>query len=96
MAVDVTERLQREQTWAALHELATAVARSVAPVDIAERVAAILQRLFSVDSAAVVRFTGAATADIVAMAPRLPPEIKRTQDFGPEDSSAVARVASFR
>lgn len=93
VAVDVTERLQREQTWAALHEIATAVARSVAPVDIAERVAAILQRLFSVDSAAVVRFTGAGSADIVAMAPGLPPEIKRAQDFGPEDSSAVARVA---
>jgi diguanylate cyclase (GGDEF)-like protein/PAS domain S-box-containing protein len=93
VAVDVTERLQREKTWAALHEIATAVARSAAPMDVAERVASILKRLFSVDSAAVVRFTGANTAEIVAMAPILPPEISRTQTFAPGDSSAVARVA---
>lgn len=56
VAVDITERRQREQTWAALHSIATAIARSAAPLDVAERVASVLKDLFSVDSAAVVRF----------------------------------------
>lgn len=93
VAVDITDRLQREQTWAALHEIATAVARSAAPLDIAARVAAILQRLFAVDSAAVVRFTGSRSASIIAMAPRLPPEVDRAQTFAPGDRSAAATVA---
>ncbi|WP_146068892.1 diguanylate cyclase [Arthrobacter sp. ZGTC131] len=93
VAVDITDRLQRERTWAALHEIATAVARSAAPLDISVRVAAILQRLFAVDSAAVVRFTGSRSADIVAMAPRLPAEVDRVQTFAPGDTSAAATVA---
>ncbi|CAI3804500.1 sensor domain-containing diguanylate cyclase [Pseudarthrobacter sp. MM222] len=93
VAVDITERQQREHTWAALHEIATAVARSAAPLDIAERVASVLKDLFSVDSAAVVRFSEGLQGEIVAMAPVLPPEISRMQTFAPGDSSASAMVA---
>ena len=93
VAVDITERRQREQTWAALHSIATAIARSAAPLDVAERVASVLKDLFSVDSAAVVRFSENHQAEIVSMAPLLPPEISRMQTFAPGDSSAAARVA---
>ena len=93
VAVDVTERLQQQQVWEALHELATEVARNAAPADISERVAAILRDLFNVDSAAVVRFTGASSAEIVAMAPTLPPTLSRRQIFAPTDESATVRVA---
>lgn len=93
VAVDVTERLQREQTWAALHEIATAVARNAAPASIAEQVAVIVRSLFEVDSAAVVRLTGATSAEIVAMAPTLPPTLSRKHDFLPTDASATVRVA---
>jgi len=93
VAVDITHRLQQEQTWAALHEIATAVARSAAPADISEQVAFIVRDLFSVDSAAVVRFTGAMSAEIVAMAPALPPTLSREHDFSPTDTSATVRVA---
>ena len=72
VAVDVTERLQQEQTWAALHEIATAVARNAAPEDISVQLAFILRDLFAVDSAAVVRYTGPLSAEIVAMAPAMP------------------------
>ncbi|WP_445155460.1 sensor domain-containing diguanylate cyclase [Arthrobacter sp. Hor0625] len=94
VAVDVTDRLQQEETWAALHEIATAVARNAAPADISERVAFILRDLFAVDSAAVVRFTGALSAEIVAMAPALPPTLDRTQVFSLSDTSATVRVAA--
>ena len=93
VAVDVTDRLQQEQTWAALHEIATAVARNAAPAAISEQVAFIVRDLFHVDSAAVVRFTGALSAEIVAMAPALPPTLSRTHVFSPTDSSATVRVA---
>jgi diguanylate cyclase (GGDEF)-like protein/PAS domain S-box-containing protein len=93
VAVDVTERLQREQTWAALHEIATAVARNAAPASIAEQVALIVRSLFEVDSAAVVRLTGASSAEIVAMAPDLPPTLSRKHIFSPTDTSATVRVA---
>ena len=93
VAVDVTERLQQQQVWEALHELATEVARNAAPADISERVAEILRDLFNVDSAAVVRFTGASSAEIVAMAPTLPPTLSRRQIFAPTDESATVRVA---
>jgi diguanylate cyclase (GGDEF)-like protein/PAS domain S-box-containing protein len=93
VAVDVTERLQQQQVWEALHEIATAVARNAAPADISERVAAIVRELFNVDSAAVVRFTGASSAEIVAMAPALPPTLSRRHIFTPTDESATARVA---
>ncbi len=93
VAVDITERLQQQQVWEALHELATAVARNAAPADISERVAAIVRELFNVDSAAVVRFTGASSAEIVAMAPTLPPTLSRRQIFTPTDESATVRVA---
>ncbi|WP_208751032.1 diguanylate cyclase [Arthrobacter sp. PM3] len=93
VAVDVTERLQQQQVWEALHEIATAVARNAAPADIAERVAAIVRELFNVDSAAVVRFTGASSAEIVAMAPALPPTLSRRHIFAPTDESATVRVA---
>lgn len=93
VAVDVTERLQQQQVWQALHELATEVARNAAPEDISARVAAIVRDLFNVDSAAVVRFTGASSAEIVAMAPTLPPTLSRRQIFAPTDESATVRVA---
>ena len=93
VAVDVTERLQQQQVWEALHEIATAVARNAAPADISERVAAIVRELFNVDSAAVVRFTGASSAEIVAMAPALPPTLSRRHIFAPTDESATVRVA---
>jgi diguanylate cyclase (GGDEF)-like protein/PAS domain S-box-containing protein len=93
VAVDVTERLQQQQVWEALHEIATAVARNAAPADISERVAAIVRQLFNVDSAAVVRFTGASSAEIVAMAPTLPPTLSRHHIFAPTDESATVRVA---
>ncbi|WP_427134387.1 sensor domain-containing diguanylate cyclase [Pseudarthrobacter sp. S9] len=93
VAVDITERLQQEQTWAALHEIATAVARNAAPADISEQVAFIVRSLFGVDSAAVVRFTGASSAEIVAMAPALPPTLSRKHIFSPTDASATVRVA---
>ncbi|MGO4804389.1 diguanylate cyclase [Arthrobacter sp. 2MCAF15] len=93
VAVDVTERLQQQQVWQALHELATEVARNAAPEAISERVAAIVRDLFNVDSAAVVRFTGASSAEIVAMAPTLPPTLSRRQIFAPTDESATVRVA---
>ena len=93
VAVDVTERLQQQQVWEALHEIATAVARNAAPADISERVAAIVRELFSVDSAAVVRFTGPSSAEIVAMAPALPPTLSRRHIFAPTDESATVRVA---
>lgn len=93
VAVDITHRLQQEQTWAALHEIATAVARNAAPADISEQVAFIVRDLFNVDSAAVVRFTGALSAEIVAMAPALPPTLSREHVFSPTDSSATVRVA---
>jgi len=94
VAVDVTDRLQQEQTWAALHEIATAVARNAAPADISERVAFILRDLFTVDSAAVVRLTGPLSAEIVAMAPALPPTLNRTHVFSLTDTSATVRVAA--
>lgn len=93
VAVDVTDRLRQEQTWAALHEIATAVARNAAPAAISEQVAFIVRELFQVDSAAVVRFTGALSAEIVAMAPALPPTLSRTHVFSPTDISATVRVA---
>ncbi|MGO4121027.1 sensor domain-containing diguanylate cyclase [Arthrobacter sp. YAF16] len=93
VAVDVTDRLRQEQTWAALHEIATAVARNAAPAAISEQVAFIVRDLFQVDSAAVVRFTGALSAEIVAMAPALPPTLSRTHVFSPTDISATVRVA---
>ena len=93
VAVDVTERLRQEKTWAGLHEIATAVARSAAPSDIAERVAAIVRSIFDVDSAAVVRFTGPCAAEIIAMAPDLPPTLSRRHIFAPTDASATVRVA---
>ena len=93
VAVDITERLQQQQVWEALHEIATAVARNAAPADISERVAAIVRELFNVDSAAVVRFTGATSAEIVAMAPSLPPTLSRRHIFAPTDESATVRVA---
>ncbi len=93
VAVDITERLQQQQVWQALHEIATEVARNAAPADISERVAAIVRELFHVDSAAVVRFTGASSAEIVAMAPVLPPTLSRRQIFAPTDESATVRVA---
>lgn len=93
VAVDVTERLQQQQVWEALHEIATAVARNAAPADISERVAAIVRELFNVDSAAVVRFTGPSSAEIVAMAPSLPPTLSRRHIFAPTDESATVRVA---
>ncbi|MEW9873087.1 diguanylate cyclase [Arthrobacter sp. HS15c] len=93
VALDITDRVHREKTWAALHDIATAVARSASPEDVATRVAAVLRRLFSVDSAAVVRFAGDSQAEIVAMAPELPANVSRTHQLTPEDSSATARVA---
>ncbi len=93
VAVDVTERRQQEKTWAALHEIATAVARSEAPADIAGQVASIVRSLFDVDSAAVTRLTGPTSAEIVAMAPSLPPTLSRKHIFAPTDSSATVRVA---
>jgi len=93
VAVDVTERLQQQQVWEALHEIATAVARNAAPADISERVAAIVRELFNVDSAAVVRFTGPSSAEIVAMAPTLPRTLSRRHIFAPTDESATVRVA---
>jgi diguanylate cyclase (GGDEF)-like protein len=56
-------------------------------------VAAIVRDLFDVDSAAVIRFTGATSAEIVAMAPTLPPTLSRRQIFTPTDESATVRVA---
>lgn len=93
VAVDITERLQQQQVWQALHEIATEVARNAAPADISERVAVIVRDLFNVDSAAVVRFTGASSAEIVAMAPSMPATLSRRQIFAPTDESATARVA---
>ncbi len=93
VAMDVTERRQQEQTWSALHEIATAVARSQAPSEIAEQVAVIVRMLFEVDSASVIRLTGPTTAEIVAMAPSIPPTLSRTQIFSPDDTSAAVRVA---
>lgn len=93
VAVDVTERMQREEAWAALHDIATDVARNAAPEAIADRVASIVRSLFSIDTAAVVRFTGPTTAEIIAMSPALPPTLSRKQTFGPGDVSAAARVA---
>ena len=93
VAVDITERLQQQKVWEALHEIATEVARNAAPAAISERVAAIVRDLFNVDSAAVVRFTGASSAEIVAMAPTLPPTLSRRQIFAPTDESATVRVA---
>ena len=93
VAVDITERLQQQKVWEALHEIATEVARNAAPAAISERVAAIVRDLFNVDSAAVVRFTGASSAEIVAMAPTLPPTLSRRQIFAPTDESATIRVA---
>ncbi len=93
VAVDVTERRQQEKTWAALHEIATAVARSEAPTDIASQVASIVRTLFDVDSAAVTRLTGPTSAEIVAMAPSLPSTLSRKHIFAPTDSSATVRVA---
>ncbi|RNL49913.1 diguanylate cyclase [Arthrobacter oryzae] len=93
VAMDVTERLQQERTWAALHEIATAVARSEAPADIAGQVASIVRSLFDVDSAAVTRVTGPTSAEIVAMAPIRPPTLSRKHIFSANDSSATVRVA---
>ncbi|MDI3241104.1 diguanylate cyclase [Arthrobacter sp. AL08] len=93
VAVDVTARRQQEKTWAALHEIATAVARSEAPAEIAGQVAAIVRTLFDVDSAAVARLTGPTSAEIVSMAPVLPPTLSRTHIFTATDSSATVRVA---
>lgn len=93
VAVDITDRLRQEHMWSGLHEIATAVARNAAPAAISERVAFIVRDLFSVDSAAVVRFTGPLAAEIVAMAPALPPTLSRTHVFSPTDISATVRVA---
>ncbi|HET8880518.1 MAG TPA: diguanylate cyclase [Arthrobacter sp.] len=93
VAVDITDRLQQEQTWAALHEIATAVARNAAPEDISVQLAFIIRDLFAVDSAAVVRLTGPLSAEIVAMAPALPPTLSREHVFALTDVSATVRVA---
>lgn len=93
VAMDVTERLRQEKTWAGLHEIATAVARNAAPADIADRVAVIVRSIFDVDSAAVARFTGPWSAEVVAMAPAIPPTLSRLHIFSATDASATVRVA---
>ncbi len=93
VAVDVTERLQQQQIWEALHQIATAVARNEAPAAISEQVAVIVRELFAVDSAAVVRFTGPTSAEVIAMAPAMPPTLSRKHIFSPTDESANVRVA---
>jgi diguanylate cyclase (GGDEF)-like protein/PAS domain S-box-containing protein len=93
VAVDVTERRRQEKTWAGLHEISSAIARNAAPGDIAEQVAAVVRSIFDVDSAAVTRFTGPLAAEIVAMAPALPPVLSRRHTFTPTDAPATVRVA---
>ena len=93
VAVDVTERRRQEKTWAGLHEISTAVARNAAPEDIVDQVAAVVRLIFDVDSAAVTRFTGPWSAEIVAMAPALPSALSRRHVFSAADAPATVRVA---
>ena len=93
VAVDVTERRRQEKTWAGLHEISSAIARNAAPDDIAEQVAAVVRSIFDVDSAAVTRFTGPLAAEIVAMAPALPPALSRRHTYQATDAPASVRVA---
>ncbi|HSO17468.1 MAG TPA: diguanylate cyclase [Arthrobacter sp.] len=93
VAVDVTERRRQEKTWAGLHEISSAIARNAAPADIAEQVAAVVRSIFDVDSAAVTRFTGPLAAEIVAMAPALPPALSRCHTYKETDAPATVRVA---
>jgi len=93
VALEVTERRQSEATWAALHEVATAVARSTAPLDVAQRIASVLRQIFQIDTAAVLRFTGTDEAEIVAMAPERPATLDPVMTFGAGDTSATALVA---
>lgn len=93
VAVDVTDRLRQEKTWAGLHAISTAVARNATPDDIADQVAAVVRSIFDVDSAAVSRFTAPLVAEIVAMAPAHPPSLSRRHAFAPSDAPATVRVA---
>ncbi len=94
VAVEVTERQRHEATWAALHEIATTVARGASPQDVAERIALSLRSLLRIDSAAVIRFTSPDTGEIVAMAPDRPPGLSQHLTFTPGESSSVSRVAA--
>lgn len=69
VAMDITKARQREQSWAALHEISTAVARSEDTASVTAKVSEVLRRLFLVDNASVIRFAPSGSVQIVAVSP---------------------------
>jgi len=95
LATDITESRRSERTWAALHEIATEVARSDdGPQQIAKRIADALCSVFEVDTAAVLKFAAADRAAVLAMSPQHLPGLPQDLVFAPGDKSAVALVAT--
>jgi diguanylate cyclase (GGDEF)-like protein/PAS domain S-box-containing protein len=93
IAQDVTAQRRTQASWAALHEIATSVARNAAPEMIVTQIAISLKDIFNVHTSAVVRFAGREAGDIVAMAPSQPESVPQRLHFRPEDWSATAQVA---
>ena len=92
LAQDVTDERRNERSWAALHAIATAVARKEDPHAVAQRIAESLHDVFGVDSAWVVRFTGPVSGETMARAPLSPGDVPRMLDLPPGDASALAQV----
>ncbi|MGZ4436944.1 MAG: sensor domain-containing diguanylate cyclase [Nocardioidaceae bacterium] len=92
LAQDVTEERRNERSWAALHAIATAVARNEDPYGIAQRIADSLHDVFAVDTAAVVRFTGPTSGESLALAPAGALSLSPLLELLPDDVSALAKV----
>lgn len=91
-AFDITDERRNEQTWTALHAIATDVARRAGPEEIADHIAQALVQIFAVDTSAVIRYTGRRTAEILTMAPQQLPTLSDKLEFAAGDASALARV----
>lgn len=91
-AVDTTEERRMERTWAALHSVATEVARHTGLEGIARSVASEVVGIFGVHTAAVVRYVGSGGAEVLAMAPAQLSTLASRLEFEPEHASAVAQV----
>lgn len=93
IAQDVTAQRRAQAIEAALHEIATSVARHASAEMICAQIAINLNNIFNADTAAVVRFTEHGRGEIVTMAPVRPESVARELVFTPDDWSATAEVA---
>lgn len=69
VAMDITRARQKEQTWAALHEISTAIVRNEDTASVSARVSDVLLGLFRVEKASVVRFIEQDEVRAVAVSP---------------------------